>query len=258
MHSVRQGSGKPLLLIHGLGASWQNWQPILPALSAQREVIAVDLPGFGQTPALQGEVSITTLADAVTSFMTEQGLTGVDMVGVSMGGRLVLELARRGVGGTTVALSPGGFWNAGQLRFFNISIQASIKLIRALQPVMPLLTGNPVGRTALLAQLSPKPWALPADLTLHEMRSWAASPSFDAALHSLVHGPVQQGAPAGSLPGRIVIGWAWQDRICFPSQSKRATTLFPDAALHWFDNSGHYPHWDQPAQTVDLILRSTA
>lgn len=258
MHSVRQGSGKPLLLIHGLGASGQNWQPILPALSAQREVIAVDLPGFGQTPALQGEVSIATLADAVTSFMTEQGLTGVDMVGVSMGGRLVLELARRGVGGTTVALSPGGFWNAGQLRFFNISIQASIKLIRALQPVMPLLTGNPVGRTALLAQLSPKPWALPADLTLHEMRSWAASPSFDAALHSLVHGPVQQGAPAGSLPGRIVIGWARQDRICFPSQSKRATTLFPDAALHWFDNSGHYPHWDQPAQSVDLILRSTA
>jgi len=258
VHSVRQGSGKPLLLIHGLGASGQNWQPILPALSAQREVIAVDLPGFGQTPALQGEVSIATLADAVTSFMTEQGLTGVDMVGVSMGGRLVLELARRGVGGTTVALSPGGFWNAGQLRFFNISIQASIKLIRALQPVMPLLTGNPVGRTALLAQLSPKPWALPADLTLHEMRSWAASPSFDAALHSLVHGPVQQGAPAGSLPGRIVIGWARQDRICFPSQSKRATTLFPDAALHWFDNSGHYPHWDQPAQSVDLILRSTA
>lgn len=258
MYSIRRGSGKPLLLIHGLGASWQNWEPILPGLAAQREVIAIDLPGFGQTPPLPGEVSIATLADAVTSFIEEQGLTGVDLVGVSMGGRLVLELSRRGVGGATVALSPGGFWNAGQLRVFNISIRASITLVRALQPVMPLLTGNPVGRTLLFAQISPKPWTLLADLTLHEMRSWAASPSFDAALHSLVHGPAQQGAPAGSLPGPVVIGWSRQDRICFPSQSKRAMELFPDATLHWFDHSGHYMHWDQPARTVDLILRSTA
>ena len=57
MHSLRTGSGKPLLLIHGLGSSLRNWDPVLPALSAQREVIAVDLPGFGQTPALTGEVS---------------------------------------------------------------------------------------------------------------------------------------------------------------------------------------------------------
>ncbi|MGH3265685.1 MAG: alpha/beta fold hydrolase, partial [Trebonia sp.] len=52
MHAIRRGSGKPLLLIHGLGSSLRNWDPVLPALSAERKVIAVDLPGFGRTPPL--------------------------------------------------------------------------------------------------------------------------------------------------------------------------------------------------------------
>lgn len=68
MHHVRQGNGKPLLLLHGLGGSWRSWSPVLDSLAAEREVIAVDLPGFGATAPLSGEVSIRTLADAVTDF----------------------------------------------------------------------------------------------------------------------------------------------------------------------------------------------
>lgn len=69
MRYVRRGAGKPLLLIHGLGGSWHEWQPVLGRLAAEREVIIPDLPGFGETPPLPGEVSIRTLADAVTAFM---------------------------------------------------------------------------------------------------------------------------------------------------------------------------------------------
>jgi pimeloyl-ACP methyl ester carboxylesterase len=104
MHAVREGVGRPLLLVHGLGSSHRNWDRVLPALSAQREVVAVDLPGFGWTPPLSGEVSIASLTDA------------------------------------------------------------------------------------------------------------------------------------------------------FPSQADRALRLFPDAALHWFSDCGHFPHWDQPEETVALIL----
>jgi len=117
MHHVRRGAGKPLLLVHGLGGSGQSWETILDGLAAEREMIAVDLPGFGRTPPLRREVSIATLTDAVTSFIDQQGLAGVDTVGSSMGARMVLELARRGVGGTAVALDPGGFWTDGELRF---------------------------------------------------------------------------------------------------------------------------------------------
>lgn len=44
----------------------------------------------------------------------------------------------------------------------------------------------------------------------------------------------------------------------FSRQSKKAMELFPDHSLHWFNKCGHFPHWDQPEQTIDLILRTTA
>ena len=78
------------------GGSWRSWNTILAELAGEREVIAVDLPGFGATPPLDGEVSIRTLADAVTDFLHANDLIGIDVVGSSMGARLVLELARRG------------------------------------------------------------------------------------------------------------------------------------------------------------------
>lgn len=134
MHAVRRGSGKPLLLIHGLGSSWHNWDLVLPALSAQREVIAVDLPGFGETPPLSGDVTIATLTDAVVDFVKAEKLGDVGVVGSSMGARMVLELARRGHAGNIVALDPGGFWSDAQVKAFNASITASVALIRHIQP----------------------------------------------------------------------------------------------------------------------------
>ncbi len=257
MHHIWRGTGKPLLLIHGLGGSWRSWTPILDGLAAEREVIAVDLPGFGATPPLPGEVSIATLADAVTAFLVAHDLTNIDVVGSSMGARLVLELARRGVVGATVSLDPGGFWRGWERPFFSTSVALSVRLIRLLQPVMPLLTGNPVSRTLLFAQFSAHPWRLSPAVTLNEMRTFAASPSFDELLHSLTSGPNQQGMTPGATRGPIVIGWGRQDRVCIPRQAKRAMQLFPDARLYWFTHSGHFPMWDVPEETVRLILAST-
>lgn len=257
MNHVRRGTGRPVLLVHGLGGSWRSWTPILDALAAEREVIAVDLPGFGDTPPLPGEVSIATLADAVAAFLETHDLVGVDAVGSSMGARLVLELARRGVVGAVVSLDPGGFWRGWERRFFGLSVGLSIRLIRRLQPVMPLLTGNPVGRTLLFAHFSARPWRLSSAVTLDEMRSFAASPSFDPLLRQLVSGPDQEGAAAGSTRGPIVIGWGRQDRVCLPRRAQRAARLFPDARLHWFETCGHFPQWDIPQETVRLIVAST-
>ncbi|OZC01177.1 alpha/beta fold hydrolase, partial [Rubricoccus marinus] len=57
MNYVRKGTGPPLLLVHGLGGTWRSWETVLDALAAERDVIAPDLPGFGETPPLDGEVS---------------------------------------------------------------------------------------------------------------------------------------------------------------------------------------------------------
>jgi pimeloyl-ACP methyl ester carboxylesterase len=173
-----------------------------------------------------------------------------------MGARLVLELARRGVVGSTVSLDPGGFWRGWEKGYFQTSIAASIRLVRALQPVMPTISRSAVGRTLLLAQLSAHPSRLSPNLVLTEMRSFAASPSFDELLRSLVSGPEQQGIPPGSGPP-IIIGWGRKDRVCLPQQAQRALERFPDAKLHWFEDCGHFPMWDKPAEAVQLILDST-
>jgi pimeloyl-ACP methyl ester carboxylesterase len=258
MNYIRRGTGKQLLLIHGLGGSWREWSPILDDLAAKREVIAVDLPGFGVTPPLPGEVSIRTLSDAVTEFLISNELIGIDAVGSSMGARLVLELARRGgVLGAVVSLDPGGFWRGWERHAFYASVYASVRLVRLLQPVMPFITGNAVGRTLLFPQFSAHPWQLSPEVALAEMRSFAASPSFDELLHQLAYGEMQQGAPLNSVQHPLVIGWGRRDRVCFPGQAHRALQIFPDARLHWFEHSGHFPQWDVPRETARLILDST-
>ena len=251
----RGGSGEPLLLMHGIGSQWQVWEPVLPALRAEREVVAIDLPGFGDTPPLAGEQSIAALADATTAFLDAHGLRGVDAVGTSMGARLVLELARRGVVGAVVSLDPGGFWRGWEKRVFGASIALSVRLLRLLEPLLPAITGSAVGRTILLPQFSPKPWALPAGAVLAELRDYVRSPAFDPMLRALARGPDQEGAAA--TPGPVTIVWGRQDRVCLPRQAARATARFPAARLEWLDDCGHFPHWDQPGRTVALILERT-
>jgi len=259
MNHLRMGQGKPLLLIHGLGGSASSWSTISTALAERREVIAVDLPGFGATPPLAGETSIRSLGDAVTAFLDAQGLRGIDAVGSSMGARLVLELARRGgVLGSVVSLNPGGFWRGWERHAFFSSIWLSIRAVRLLQPAMPAISRSKVARTMLLAQFSRRPWALDPAVVLEEMRSYARAPAFDELLHRLAYGEEQAGAARGGIEAPLVIGWGRNDRVCLPRQAKRARALFPDARLHWFERCGHFPHWDAPQETVQLILDATA
>lgn len=255
IRSVRYGKGKPILFIHGLGGNWQSWGSVLYDVAREREVIAVNLPGSGDAPPLPGEMSVRTLADALTAFLQDNNLSGVDAVGSSLGARLVLELARRGgVVGSVVALNPGGFWRGWERYAFFASLWLSVRLVRGLQPAMPRLVESAAARTLLFAQLSACPWDLPPRLMRNEMRSYAVSASFDELLRRLAFGEEQQGAPRGSVTAPLVIGWGRRDRVCFPWQAKRAIEKFPDAQLHWFENCGHFPQWDKPAETARLIL----
>lgn len=258
MHHVRRGSGRPLLLIHGLGGSHASWETIASRLEAEREVIGVDLPGFGATQPLAGAPSIATLADTLEAFLDEHDLDGVDVVGTSMGARLALELARRGRTGATIALDPGGFWSRREARVFGLSVKISVRLVRRLGRMLPALVGNPLTRTLLLAQFSAAPWRLDPGVVLRELRSYAAAPSFDDALHELATGPRQGGMPAGSARGPIVLGWGRRDLVTLPRQAARAASAFPDAEIVWFERSGHFPHWDAPEETVRTILEATA
>lgn len=255
MHHTRTGRGKPLLLVHGLGGSTHSWDTILPQLAQAREVIALDLPGHGKTPQEVDSGRFDGLARSLDDWLRAEELTGIDMVGSSMGARLVLEMARRGHAGVVVALDPGGFWQGWERTFFKTTITASTALVRALRPALPAITRNVAGRSALMLQLSAKPWALDPALVSNELRSFADTPTFDALVRDLATGASQRGSE--NTRAHIVIGWGRQDRLCLPRQAKRAVHAFPNATVHWFEQSGHFPMWDQPQETVRVILETT-
>ncbi len=258
MHTLRTGSGRPLVLVPGVGADTGTWSPVLAGLEAQREVVRLDLPGFGKTPMPPGDYTLAGLADALEAHLRAEDLTGADLVGSSMGARLVLEMARRGVGRSVVALDPGGFWSPGQKKVFGATLAASVALVRALRPALPALLATPVGRTALLAQLSAKPWAVDRDYAVREVQGLADSPGTSPAIRALSTGPDQEGAPAGALPGPVLAVWGSQDRVTLPSQAATLQQRFPDAVVEVWKGCGHFPHWDQPARTVEAVLRHTA
>jgi pimeloyl-ACP methyl ester carboxylesterase len=256
---VRRGEGKPLLLVHGLGGNWRSWRTILRPLAAERSVTAIDLPGFGKSPALSGEVSIRTMSDAVAQFLREHELVGTDAVGCSVGARLMLELARRGgLLGAVVALDPVGFWVGWERYSYGASVCFWWRVAQLMNQPMPAITGHGWSRGLVLKQLSAKPAHLSASQALEEMRSRAGAASFGAVLGGLMRSAPVEGLAAGCLKKRLVIGWGRCDRICLPRQAERALQLFPDARIHWFEHCGHYPHWDAPEETTRLILATTA
>ena len=252
LHFERLGTGPPVLMVHGLGANLRTWEPLLADLRGSCELILIDLPGHGRSSALAGRQTFEAHADALASFVQTQGLATADLVGSSVGGRVVLELARRGIGRHCVALNPGGFWRGWETRWFHWTLATSIRVVRTLRPFHVGLSSNAVTRTLLLAQLSARPWLLPPQLVAGELQSLADTPVFDAMLRELAHGPLQQGTSL--TPGRVAIGWGRRDHLLLPRQAARAQAAFPSARLHWFQRCGHFPHWDQPADAARLIL----
>src|SRR5439155_15607570 len=92
VHYLEAGQGPPLLLVHGLAASWRWWNPVLPALTRRHHVFAFDLPGFGQTRASKW-FSLKSAGAFVCQLMEALGIERADLVGHSMGGRICMDVA---------------------------------------------------------------------------------------------------------------------------------------------------------------------
>src|SRR3954470_3824517 len=100
LHYVRRGRGEPLVLLHPLGGSMVVWEPILDHLAAERDVIALDMPGFGASAALADGAAPTPegLAGGVGAFLDSLEVPDAHLVGNSLGAWVAIELARAGRG----------------------------------------------------------------------------------------------------------------------------------------------------------------
>jgi pimeloyl-ACP methyl ester carboxylesterase len=102
----RGGSGPPLLLLHGITASFRVWEPVLPALEEHHEVFAPTLAGHYGAAALHDGVlaNVESLTDRLEERLDELEIARPHVVGNSLGGWLALELPRRGRASSVVAL----------------------------------------------------------------------------------------------------------------------------------------------------------
>ena len=109
---TRSGIGAPLVLLHRLGSSRQAWNPVIPALAARFDVIAVDLPGFGDSNPVPAQTKPTpaALAAAVAGLLDDLGVTAPHLAGNSLGGWVALELAATRPAASLTLLSPAGLW----------------------------------------------------------------------------------------------------------------------------------------------------
>lgn len=257
MHHHREGSGPPLVLIHGVGHHWQGWRPVIDRLSGSFDVIATDSPGFGQTPPLPVgvEPTVPAYADAFEAFFREQGLDRPHVAGNSMGGALALELANRGAASSATALSPAGFWSNGELRYAQTSLKAVHAVPAALRSGVMRLARTGAGRSVLFAQLLARPRQTPADEAVGTLRDLWASRVFPQVLDAFTG--YRFSPAAGMDQARVTVAWGDKDRLLlYRRQSARATAALPDA-WHVAIDAGHVPFHDAPDDVADVI-RSTA
>jgi len=168
------------VLVHGLGSSLDVWDPVVPALSRDLEVIAVDLPGFGRSASLPPGAARTVyaLSDALGEWLGAQDLGHAALVGNSMGGWIALEQAARGRAPAVVAISPAGFGNAAEDRFSEANLRLQRVLTRALAPAAgPLCSFLPT-RVALLAPGVARPWRMTPAQAAQVVRGYARAPGW--------------------------------------------------------------------------------
>jgi pimeloyl-ACP methyl ester carboxylesterase len=252
----RGGSGEPLVLIHGIGSFWHVWEPVLPALEVEREVVAIDLPGFGGSPVLAGRADPhpAALAAAVAAFLDELGLADAHVAGNSLGGWVALELSKLGRARSVCALSPAGFWTRRERTFATLSLRnGRASAARLSDAQLERIYGNPRLRALALAQFAARPDRMPAAAGIAAARNLAASPGWDATLATMgathVTGAVDVRPP-------VTIAWAEKDRLLLPRQAERARRALPWARHLKLFGCGHVPTWDDPALVARTILTS--
>ena len=251
LHHVRRGSGPPLVLLHGLGMDWQGWGPVLDGLAASREVIAVDLPGHGASPMLDRRPDCYALTDAVQALI---GDTRPAVAGVSTGGGIALELARRGAVSSATAISPIGFWTDAERKWCQESLRNQARLGPALRPIAPALARNPVARTLQFGQVFGRPWKLPADVAVRTLDTFLGTPGFEATNDAFDHYVFTRGEQLAGVP--VTVLWGSHDWLLLPRCGRRVPRVIPHARLTWLEGCGHIPFWDDTELVTRLVLES--
>ncbi|HEV2786419.1 MAG TPA: alpha/beta fold hydrolase [Solirubrobacteraceae bacterium] len=249
---VELGSGPPLLFVHGLGGSWQNWLENLPELARDHRVIALDLPGFGASEMPAGAISVAGYARTLDAVCTALSIKAASVVGNSMGGFVAAELAiahpqrvRR-----LVLVSAAGLHIA-ELRL-DRALDRVRRAERAFARGARFVAARPqvfARRTRLrrivLAGVVAHPDLLPGPLVAEQVAG-AGRAGFMPALRSMASYPLRDRLARIACPTLIV--WGERDRVVPVRDAATFERLIPEARKIVYPDTGHVPMLERPAR----------
>lgn len=255
LHVDRTGHGEPLLLLHGFGSSRRDLVGVVPALAERFEVLNADLPGVGDSPALRERPTVRAITDAVERTLDAEDVGRVHVLGNSLGARVGLELARRGRARSVVALSPSGM-NVPLERLVQGAGMAVARGVgRTARPLLAPLSRSALGRTALLAPLKTRPWAITPEEALGARDGFADSSAYWRMLLWALLVDVPTGMRRIDCPVTLAQGTA--DWIA-AGQTVRYRPLIRGSRFRPVLAAGHAPVSDRPRRVVELVAETAA
>jgi len=246
-----RGSGEPLVLLHGVATSRLIWTRVIDALAQRRRVIAVDLPGFGESAAAGPGFELEQVADGLVA---DLALERFDLVGHSLGGAVAVataarhpEAVRRLVLVSPAGLAPRAARLAGAL---GVAAERAVHARRALGY---RVAGRARGRQAMFGTTVADAARLhPADARLLLDASGGAR-RVSSGVRRALEADLRDDLAAAPMPVGLI--WGDADRVVPYSGLEALLRLRPDARVETLAATGHIPQIERPAAFAAALER---
>jgi pimeloyl-ACP methyl ester carboxylesterase len=252
LHWAEMGSGRPLVLLHGLCDSHRTWLPVAPLLARSRRVLMLDLAGHGESSRPDASYSLEWHANVVAAWVEKLGLGEVDLVGHSYGGgvaqwmllehrALVRRLALEAAGGLGREVGPALRWAS--FPFF---------VERFGQPFMSL--GTTRALNAAGAAFSREEIALLAKFNARP----GTARAFSRSVRDVINARGQhrhfldRAREVPSLPP-ITILWGEADTLIPMTHGINTVGILGNVTLTRFPGVGHFPHRQEPERYAKAL-----
>jgi pimeloyl-ACP methyl ester carboxylesterase len=254
---TRAGAGEPLVLVHALGSSRRIWDPVLAALAERLDVIAVDLPGFGDSAPLPPRVEPTpaALAAAVAGLLDSLGVTTPHLAGNSLGGWVALELAALRRPASLTLLSPAGLWRGDTPMYCRVSLRATRWLARHAGGLLGALVNYRLGRALVLGQTHGHPIRITPENARAIVSTAGTCPGFEATLRATIRRRYLATVP---IEAPTTVAYGTRDLVLLPWQSRHLDQLPGGTRVEALPACGHFPVADDPAAVIAVIRQTAA
>jgi pimeloyl-ACP methyl ester carboxylesterase len=242
-------SGPALLLVHGLSGSWQNWLENIPHFAREHRVIALDLPGFGDSPMPDWEVSVEAYGRFVLELCDELDVPRCTIVGNSMGGFIAAETATREPDRfeKLVLVSAAGISHA---RMRRQPAEVAARMGIATAPLtLRLVNGGlrrPGARRALFSGLFYSPNRLRKELLWECFTHGNGKPGVLPAVRGLIGYDILDRLEDVQVPTLIV--WGRNDHVVPPNDAIGYGHRLRNSRTVIFDKTGHLPMAERPVR----------